>query len=119
MLIVPLVEPFNPNDKADATPIFGVVRVGEVCKTTLPEPVDVVLPVPPFKIGRAVPDREIANVPELVIGEPLIERNAGTEAATEVTVPLDRVVQVIGEDPPPPEVSTCPEVPEEVGKLKL
>lgn len=77
MLITPLVEPVNvcdaefifpltDNDVPVAAPIFGVVKLGDVCKTTLPEPVAVVLPVPPFKIGKAVPDNEIANVPDVV-----------------------------------------------------
>jgi len=56
--------------------IVGVVIVGEVARTTEPEPVDVVVPVPPFNTGRAVPERDIANVPEDVIGEPEMERNA-------------------------------------------
>ena len=55
----------------------------------------VVLPVPPFATGSAVPERVIANVPEVVIGEPDIERNAGTEAATEVTEPPESVVHEV------------------------
>lgn len=91
--------------------------VGLVPSTTAPEPVEVVAPVPPlatgnvpvtfvvrftnvvdvepvppFAIGNAVPDRVIAKVPEVVIGLPAIDKKAGTDAATEVTVP-----------PPPPE----------------
>ncbi len=99
--------------------MLGVVNEGEVCKTTEPDPVDVVLPVPPFATGSAVPDSVTANVPELVIGDPLTDKNVGTVNATEVTVPFVGVLQVIGEDPPPPEVKTCPEVPEEIGRLKL
>jgi hypothetical protein len=45
----------------------------------------VVWPVPPLAIGNAVPEYEIANVPLLVMGEPVIDRNDGTVAATEVT----------------------------------
>ncbi len=48
----------------------------------------VVRPVPPFAVGRAVPEYVMARVPELVTGVPVIERNAGTVAATEVTVPF-------------------------------
>jgi hypothetical protein len=116
MLITPLVAPvrvcdaeftfaLTERDVPDAAPIFGVVRVGEVCKTNAPEPVEL--------------ETEIANVPEDVIGDPETDKNDGTDNATDVTVPVVGVLQVIGEDPPPPEVSTCPEVPEEVGKLKL
>jgi hypothetical protein len=36
-------------------PSKGVTSVGEVANTTEPEPVDVVLPVPPFATGSAVP----------------------------------------------------------------
>lgn len=55
-------------------PSKGVTRVGLVAKTTLPEPVDVVEPVPPLRTGKAVPDNVIARVPELVIGLPATER---------------------------------------------
>ena len=34
-----------------------------------------------------MPDKLIANVPLVVIGEPVIDKNAGTVAATLVTVP--------------------------------
>jgi hypothetical protein len=67
--------------------ILGVVSVGDVPKTPAPEPVDVVAPVPPLATGNAVPDRLIANVPLVVIGEPEIDKNAGTVAATDVTLP--------------------------------
>jgi hypothetical protein len=36
---------------AEGVPIFGVVRAGDVDKTTPPEPVDVVVPVPPSVTG--------------------------------------------------------------------
>jgi hypothetical protein len=45
---------------ADGVPRFGVIRVGEVLKTTLPDPVDVVTPVPPFKTG-SVPDTPVVK----------------------------------------------------------
>ncbi len=54
-----------------------------------------------------------------MIGDPLTDKNVGTVNATEVTVPLDRVLHVIGFEPPPPEVNTWPDVPAVVGKLKL
>jgi len=40
---------------ADAAPRIGVTRVGEVERTTLPDPVEVVTPVPPDTTG-SVPD---------------------------------------------------------------
>ena len=43
--------------------------------------------MPPELMGRAVPLRVTARVPVEVIGEPLTERNDGTDMATEVTVP--------------------------------
>ena len=49
--------------------------------------VPVALPVPPLAIGKAEPDRPIANVPLVVIGEPVTDKKAGTVAATLVTVP--------------------------------
>jgi hypothetical protein len=47
----------------------------------------VVVPVPPLRTGSAVPDKVIARVPEVVIGEPATLRKAGTVAATLVTDP--------------------------------
>jgi hypothetical protein len=47
----------------------------------------VVNPVPPFATGSAVPDKEMARVPDVVIGEPDTDKNVGTVAATEVTEP--------------------------------
>ena len=44
-------------------------------------------PVPPEVVGNAVPDKPIAKVPLLVIGEPVIDKNEGTVAPTLVTVP--------------------------------
>jgi hypothetical protein len=104
-----------------------VVRVVEVTRATLPDPVEAsqdatvpfenksvlfapiaVRPVPPFATGSAVPERVIASVPDEVIGEPDMERNAGTDAATDVTVPVVGVVQTIAA---PEDVSTCPFVP--------
>lgn len=72
---------------AEASPSVGVVRVAPSARTTEPVPVDVVAPVPPFATGSAVPEYEIAKVPETVMGDPVMDRNAGTEAATLVTVP--------------------------------
>jgi hypothetical protein len=46
-----------------------------------------VSPVPPLAVGKAVPDNPIANVPLVVIGLPVIDKNDGTVAATDVTVP--------------------------------
>ena len=60
---------------------------GDVSRTFAPEPVEVVTPVPPLATGKAVPDRPIANVPLVVTGEPEIDKNDGTVAATLVTVP--------------------------------
>ena len=48
----------------------------------------VVCPVPPLAIGKAVPEYEIANVPAVVMGLPLMDKKLGTVAATDVTVPM-------------------------------
>ena len=48
----------------------------------------IVDPVPPLATGKAVPDNPIANVPLVVTGEPEMDRNAGTVAATDVTDPV-------------------------------
>ena len=130
MVITPLVEPVilcvkeftlpvTDTDVPVATPKMGVVSVGVFCNTTLPDPVAVVDPVPPFAIGNAIPDSVTANVPDAVIGDPATLRNVGTVNATLVTVPTPTFVQVIAVAPPPVLVNTCPLVPEVVGKLKL
>ena len=72
---------------ADGVPRAGVTKVGEFDNTTFVVPVLVVTPVPPFRTGNAVPDKLTANVPDDVIGEPVTDKNAGTDAATLVTVP--------------------------------
>jgi hypothetical protein len=46
-----------------------------------------VAPVPPLAAGIAVPEKEMANVPDVVIGLPAMLRKAGNVAATLVTVP--------------------------------
>ena len=61
----------------------------------------------------------MASVPEVVMGEPEMDRKDGTDAATEVTVPVVGVAQVIALVAPPWEVSTWPAVPAVVGRLKL
>jgi hypothetical protein len=51
--------------------------------------------VPPLATGIAVPEKAMASVPVVVIGDPVTLKNAGTVAATLVTVPVpDTVVQV-------------------------
>jgi len=72
----------------DGVPSAGVTNVGLFDNTTLPDPVEDVTPVPPLATGKAVPDKLIAKVPELVIGLPATLKNAGTVAATLVTVPV-------------------------------
>jgi hypothetical protein len=53
-------------------------------------------PVPPLATGKAVPDNVIARVPVVVIGEPDTLKNAGTDAATLVTVPAPPAEPVQG-----------------------
>ena len=89
-----------------AAPILGVIRVGLFERTTFPDPVLVVVPVPPLLTGMAVQESVIANVPEFVIGDPVILRKLGTVAETLVTVPVVGVNQVIAEVSPPALVNT-------------
>ena len=69
--------------------------VGVADSTVLPVPVLVVTPVPPLRTGSAVPDKVIAKVPLVVMGEPAIDKNAGTDAATDVTLPLPLLLKVV------------------------
>jgi hypothetical protein len=89
-----------------AAPSTGLTKVGLVDSTTEPEPVLVVTPVPPFNTGNAVPDNVTARVPLLIIGDPETDKKEGTVSATEVTVPVLNVVQVIALVSPPCEVNT-------------
>ena len=89
-----------------AAPMDGVTKVGLVLKTTFPDPVLVVVPVPPFATGKAVPDNVTVKVPELVIGLPDTLKNDGTDKATLVTLPTPTVDHVIAVAPPPCEVKT-------------
>ncbi len=114
-LLLPVTDKLVPV----AAPSIGVTKVGLVDNTTEPEPVLVVTPVPPFNTGNAVPDKLTARVPLEVTGDPETDKNDGTDNATEVTVPVDAVVQVIAVLPPACDVSTCPAVPAVIGKLKL
>jgi len=83
------------NDGTDAAtevtvPVVGVCQTRDVpfeVRTWFTVPTSV-RPVPPEVVGRAVPERVIASVPDVVIGEPASARNDGTDAATEVTVPV-------------------------------
>ena len=69
------------------------------------EPVEV-MPVPPLTAGSAVPERVIASVPAAVIGLPATLKNAGTVAATLVTVPPAREAEDV--HVVPLEVNTLP-----------
>lgn len=68
------VNPERDKEVPDATPILGVIRVGEVASTIPPLPVGVFVVV-------------IEKVPEEVIGPPERERMGGRVKLTEVTVP--------------------------------
>jgi hypothetical protein len=72
-------------------PAVSVVRVKPVPLPMSNSPLAgvVVRPVPPLATGNAVPDKVIANVPLVVIGDPAMDRNAGTVAATLETVPVE------------------------------
>jgi hypothetical protein len=83
-------------------PKIGVTSVGEVARTLLPEPVEVVTPVPPFSTGRVpatpvvsgrpvafvkVPDDGVPNTPPLTTGEPAEPTLTAKAAATLVPRP--------------------------------
>jgi hypothetical protein len=82
------------NDVPLAVSIFGFVRLAPVLSTTLPVPVEVVVPVPPFKTGKAVPLKPIVIVPLTLNGDPVTLRKAGTAIPTEVR-PVETVANSI------------------------
>jgi len=103
------VNPFN--DVAVATPNVGVTKVGELDNTTLPEPVEVVTPVPPLATGNVpvtpvVKGNPVAFVKVADEGVP----KAGVTRVGDVartTFPLP-VVPVTLNAPVPPLVVTKP-----------
>ncbi len=64
-----------------------MVNVALSLRTVDPDPVDVVVPVPPFKTGNGVPEYVIANVPVVVTGDPVVFKNEGVVKPTEETDP--------------------------------
>jgi hypothetical protein len=76
-------------DVALPTDVIGPVRLAFIVA------VPVAFPVPPLATGNAVPEYVIANVPEVVIGEPEILKMLGTVAATLVTDPLPLLSNVV------------------------
>jgi hypothetical protein len=77
----------------EGTPMLGVVSTGEVERTVLPVPVDVVTPVPPFATAR-VPARVM--VPEPVTGPPeVVSPVVPPETSILVTVPPVLVEEIV------------------------
>jgi len=73
---------------------FPIEVIGPV-KLAFMVAVPVAFPVPPLATGNAVPEYVIANVPEVVIGEPEMLKILGTVAATLVTDPLPLLLKVV------------------------
>ena len=63
------------NVPEDGVPNTGVTRVGEVESTTLPDPVDVVTPVPPLATGR---------VPETCVVRPTLPHEGAVFTPPEI-----------------------------------
>lgn len=87
---------------AEATPKVGVTNIGLVDSTTLPVPVLVVTPVPPFATA-SVPAKVTAPAVATAGVKPVVP------ALKEVTTTLDKVVHVGGALPA--DVKSCPVVP--------
>lgn len=88
--------------KADGVPRFGVTNVGLVSSTTLPEPVDVVTPVPPLATGNVpvtpvvrgrpvtfviVPEEGVPKTPPFTTGAPAEPTFTAKAVATPVPKP--------------------------------
>jgi hypothetical protein len=101
---------------AEGVPMFGVVRTGEEDKTTLPVPVDVVTPVPPFATGRVpvtpvVKGSPVAFVKVAAEGVPRLGVvRAGDVERTTLPDPVDVVTPV-----PPRATERVPVVPATIG----
>jgi hypothetical protein len=92
--VMATVQLFDPTESENPTlylksTFFGVWLAQFVPSLTrrLPAVPALVRLVPPFAVGRAVPEYVNAKVPDVVTGDPAIESRLGTEAATLVTVP--------------------------------
>jgi len=84
-----------PDPVSSETAAAKLAEDGVPSQVATPVPSEV-MPVPPLATGKAVPLKLIANVPDVVTGEPATLKNAGTLAATLVTVPpLEGEVLVI------------------------
>ena len=118
----------NDGTEADTVVTVPVPGAAGVCQTsevpfevrtwfTVPM---VVRPVPPDVIGSAVPDKDIASVPADVIGEFAIDKNEGTVAPTDVTVPPNPGLIVVHDVCPAPlVVKTCPKRPRSGGRARM
>jgi hypothetical protein len=96
------------------------VIVGLVDSTTEPVPVEVVTPVPPLSTGRAVPESVMFTLGVVDGLTTAAERNAGTVAATDVTVPPPPPETVVQDRTPEPSVvSTWPLVPVFEGSVRV
>lgn len=102
----------------DGVPIAGVTSVGDVLSTTEPVPVEVVVPVPPFKTG-SVPVTPVASGNPVALVRTIEEGvpkagviNVGLLFNTSEPVPVDVVVPVpplaTGREPTTPVVNGKP-----------
>ena len=94
------------------------MKVGEVFKTTLPDPVDVVTPVPPEATPK-VPANVIAPVEEVLGVKPvrLVENEVTPELVNVYVEPDTEVVRPVlpfSVNVPPPDTEPEPEPPAKV-----
>ena len=101
----------------DGVPIAGVTSVGDILSTTEPVPVEVVVPVPPFAIGRdpttpVVRGKPVALVSTAAEGVPSAGvTSVGDVLSTTEPVPVEVVVPV-----PPFNTASTPVTPVDNGK---
>jgi len=102
VLACPVIKPNIERPVADAAPMFGVIRVGEVACTPAPLPVLVVTPVPPLATARVppsviAPEVAVAGVKPVVLPLNVVTPLAGAAALVQV-VPFDvrRLPVVLG-----------------------
>lgn len=90
--VLPVVRVLLVRFCVSVVPTIAPAGAVTVVKAEVPLPITtplkVVAPVPPLATGSAVPDKDIAKVPEVEMLEGETDKNAGTVIPTEVTEPF-------------------------------
>jgi hypothetical protein len=96
VLACPVIKPYIERPVADAAPMFGVIRVGEVPNTLAPLPVEVVTPLPPDATGNgcaSVTTCPVDIVTAVVV--PLVCKTRLPDVSPDTTIAVPAVVPAL------------------------